>query len=72
MTRRDAAQVVIDAGGQFNQNPGRKTDYLVFGQQDFTRFVDGDSSAKTKRALALIADGYPLQIVEEADFRRML
>ena len=72
MTRREAAQMVVDAGGTFNQNPGRTTDYLVFGQQDFTKFVDGESSAKTKKALALIDDGYPLQIIEEAAFLRML
>lgn len=72
MPRRDAAQLVVNAGGEFSTNVSKKTNYLVFGQQDFTRFVDGESSAKTKKALALVNDGHPLQIIEEAEFLRML
>lgn len=72
MPRFDAAQLVVNAGGEFSANVSKKTNYLVFGQQDFTRFVDGESSAKTKKAFALVNDGHPLQIIEEAEFLRML
>jgi DNA polymerase-3 subunit epsilon len=72
MTRRSAAQSVVDNGGEFTPSPGRHTDYLVMGFQDFTRFVDGESSSKTKKARQLIAGGYPLQIIGEDEFLKML
>ena len=72
MPRRDAAQLVVNAGGEFSTNVSKKTNYLVFGQQHFTRFVDGESSAKTKKALALIDEAHPLQIIGESEFLRML
>lgn len=72
MPRRDAAQLVVNAGGEFSTTVSKKTNYLVFGQQDFTRFVDGESSEKTRKALALVDHGHPLQIVGEGEFLRML
>lgn len=72
MPRREAAQLVVTAGGTFTNSVSKNTDYRVFGEQDFWKFVDGESSHKTKNSQALIIDGHPLQIIGEAEFLRML
>ncbi|AYY14967.1 hypothetical protein EF847_22020 [Actinobacteria bacterium YIM 96077] len=72
MTRQEAAQLLVNAGGEFTQGISRFTRYLVFGQQDFSKFVDGQKSAKTRRAEAIISNGHTLQIISEDDFLRML
>lgn len=72
MPRREAAQLVLDAGGEFCPNVSRKTGYLVYGWQDFTRFTDGERSSKTKKAEKLLGEGQPLQIIGEDLFLRMI
>lgn len=72
MTRREAAQLVVDVGGRFSSSVSGKTEFLVFGEQDFTKFVDGERSTKTKKAEALLAHGHHVQIISEADFLQML
>jgi DNA polymerase III subunit epsilon len=72
MPRRQAAQLVLDVGGEFCPSVSRKTRYLVFGWQDFTRFTDGLKSSKTRKAEQLIRDGHPLEIIGEDLFLRML
>jgi DNA polymerase-3 subunit epsilon len=72
MTRREAAQLVVDAGGRFSQSVSGKTEFLVFGEQDFTRFVDGERSGKTRKAEELLAAGHHIQIISEGDFLQMI
>lgn len=72
MTRREAAQLVVNAGGRFSQGVTTKTEYLVFGEQDFRKFVDGEQSGKTRRAKELMDDGHHIQIISEGEFLRML
>lgn len=50
----------------------RSTDYLVFAEQDFSKFVDGETSMKTRQALALVEAGHPVEIISEADFLKMI
>lgn len=72
MERAAAAQLVVNAGGTFSPSVTKTTNYLVFGEQDFSKFVDGAMSGKTRKALALIEAGAPLQIVGEDDFLRLV
>ncbi len=72
MTRREAAQLVVDAGGRFSENVSGKTEFLIFGEQDFTKFVDGERSGKTRKAEELLASGHHIQIISEGDFLQML
>jgi DNA polymerase-3 subunit epsilon len=72
MTRQHAAQMVVNNGGCVLNNVTKQTSYLVMGVQDFSRFVDGKQSRKTKRAKELIEQGYPLEIIDENQFLRML
>jgi len=72
MTREIAMQKVINVGGQVTNTVTRDTNYLVMGIQDYSKFVDGLESRKTKKAKELIQQGFDLQIINEDDFLRML
>ncbi|HHX24604.1 MAG TPA: DNA polymerase III subunit epsilon [Thermoanaerobacterales bacterium] len=72
MTRENAMQVVLNYGGQPANSVVKDTDYLVMGLQDYSKFVDGKESSKTKRAKSLINDGMLIQIIDEDEFIRMI
>ena len=72
MSRNEAAQLVVDAGGRAMTSVSKKTDFLVFGEQDFSKFVDGDMSAKTRQTVELAEAGHPIEIISEADFMEMI
>jgi DNA polymerase-3 subunit epsilon len=62
----------MDNGGTVSRNVTKRANCLVMGVQDFSKFVDGKQSRKTKRAKELIEQGYPLEIIDEIQFLRML
>lgn len=71
--KRELAQKIVElAGGKASENVNKHTDYLVMGDQDFSRFTDGEKSNKTKKAEALKAKGHRIEIISEADFLRMI
>ena len=72
MSRNEAAQLVVDAGGRAMTSVSKKTDFLVFGEQDFSKFVDGEMSAKTRQTVELAEAGHPIEIISEADFMEMI
>ena len=70
--RREAAQQVVDAGGQFSANVTTQVHLLVVGRQDLERLNGAQVSSKMRRAASMAADGHPIEIISEADFYRML
>ena len=72
MSRNEAAQFVVDAGGRAMTSVSKKTDYLVFGEQDFSKFVNGEMSAKTRQAVELAEAGHSIEIISEADFMELI
>lgn len=71
MPREVAWKLVETAGGRASNSVSKKTEYLVMGIQDYSKFTDGQKSSKTKKAEALKADGYPIEIISEDDFLKM-
>ena len=71
MTRNEAAQLVINCGGEAHAGPTRSTDYLVVGITDFSRVRDG-MSGKMKKALELAESGCGIEIIDEGAFLKML
>ena len=41
MARKEAMQAVVNLGGVVGNSITKKTDYLVVGTQEYTKFVDG-------------------------------
>jgi len=72
MDRDEAAQLVVDAGRRAVTSLSKKTDYLVFGEQDFSKFVDGEMSAKTRQAVDVADAGHSIEIISEAGFMEMI
>ena len=72
MTRREAAQLVVNIGGICGDHLGKKTNYLVVGQDEYHVGEDAGVSAKRKAAEDLIQQGAELQILTEEVFLKML
>jgi DNA polymerase III subunit epsilon len=72
LTRPQAAQLVVDAGGHAARSVSKKVDYLVLGQQDAYRVKDGVHSQKMLKAIGLQHAGAPIELLSENDFFRML
>ncbi|MGO9448232.1 MAG: exonuclease domain-containing protein [Solirubrobacteraceae bacterium] len=72
LTRKHAAQLVVDAGGRPATGVSKKVDYLVLGMQDASRVKDGSHSEKMLKAIGLQRAGAPIELLSEDDFLRML
>ncbi len=72
LSRAQAAQLVVNAGGRATNSVSKKVDYLVLGMQDARRVKDGNHSGKMLRAIELQRIGAPVELLSEDDFVRML
>lgn len=70
MTRREAAELANRLGATIESGVTKKTTILVVGTQDPNRII-GDKSGKHRKAEQLVQKGQVIEIVTEADFRRM-
>lgn len=70
--RREAAQIVVNCGGQFVNNVTQGTDLLVVGEQDLARLAGHSMSGKMRKAVSMAAEGHPIEIIDEVDFYRLL
>lgn len=71
-SRKEAAQLVCDIGGECGNNVTKKTNYLILGDFDYCSNIHGDKSSKLKKAESLILAGQDLQIISEETFCTML
>lgn len=72
MTRQEAMQFVLNMGGVPRTQVSRRTDYLVVGEFDYARLVNGEASTKLLKARSLAESGLGIQIISEKDFLRMI
>jgi DNA polymerase-3 subunit epsilon len=69
MTRADAQQLVANFGGQPLDSVSKKTNLLVFGEQDASKLRPGaKQSSKYEKAVSLRAAGAAIEVISEADF----
>ena len=72
MPRKDAAQIVVDLGGYFEDRITKRTNYLILGNFDYSRSLINGKSNKYKQAEQLILRGQNLQILSENVFYDMV
>jgi DNA polymerase III subunit epsilon len=73
MVRRQAWQLIAEAGGQPADGVTKKTDFLVCGYQDLYRLAAGETkSGKLRRADQLRSEGQQIEVIGERDFFKML
>lgn len=71
MSREEAAQRAVNAGGTAADNVSGKVDYLVVGVTDLRLVKDG-ASGKLRKAVELREGGHHIEIIDEEDFLRLL
>lgn len=71
MPRKEAMQIVVDFGGKVSNNVTKKTNYLVMGNLDYSRTVDGEKSLKIIKAEELKLKGFDIYIIPENVFYDM-
>lgn len=70
-SRQEAAQLAANKGGKPQNSINKGTNYIVFG--DFENaMIKGAKSSKLQKAEKMISEGKELQIISEADFRKMV
>ncbi len=67
-SRVEAAQIVINIGGQCENSVTKKTNFLIVGDMDYKKGLEGYESNKLKKAKQLIAANQDLQIIPESAF----
>ena len=68
MKRSEAQQIIADIGGVNSNSISKKTDFLVVGQQDYRIVGEDGMSSKQEKAMVLINEGCPIEILSEEDF----
>ncbi|KUF13307.1 exonuclease domain-containing protein [Streptomyces silvensis] len=73
LSRADAQQRLADVGAQATAGVSRKTDILVVGTADPTRFAPGMAlSGKHRKAQELLDAGHEIEVVSETDLLELL
>lgn len=72
IVRGEAAQLALAAGMAVQDGVTKLTTLLVVGDQDVARFNGNEKSRKHRKAEAMIADGYPIRIIQESDFMALV
>jgi DNA polymerase III subunit epsilon len=70
--RREAADLAAAAGCEVASAVSKKTTLLVVGDIDVTRTAGHEKSGKHRKAEELIANGAPIRIIRETDFRLLV
>lgn len=72
MTRKEAAQIVVNIGGFVDSSVTKNTNYLIMGNLDYCKSIKDGSSNKMKKAMNLKLKGMDIDIIDENTFYRML
>lgn len=72
MARKDAMQLVVNAGGVLDKTVTKSTNYLVLGNNDYVSSIKDGKSTKQKKAEKYILAGYDLSIIDEVTFYRLI
>lgn len=70
--RREAADAAAAAGCRVDDGVTKHTTLLVVGDEDLRRLNGHEKSSKHRKAEQLIANGQPIRILGESDFRRIV
>ena len=72
LTRKEAYQIVRDAGGEPTLGVSRQTSILVVGMEGWPLLPDWMVSRKLRRAEELMQQGHPIQIISESTFLELV
>lgn len=72
MTRKEAMQAVVNAGGHCTDGVVADTNYLVLGNNDYCKAIKDGKSAKQKKAEKMKLNGADIESISESVFCDML
>jgi DNA ligase (NAD+) len=72
MKRGPAQKLVTEHGGKAASSVSGTLDFLVLGDKDMPRYLEGWRSSKLKKAEKLMEKGAALQIISESQFLEMV
>lgn len=72
MTRSKAAQLAVNCGAVCKGAVDHQTNYLVVGDNDLAKYLQGIKSTKMQKVEGMIQQGLPIEIVGEQDFLRLV
>ena len=72
MTRKEAMQLVADIGGFVADSVTKKTNFLVLGNNDYSKSIKGGKSTKQKKAEKLKLSGQDIEVISEDVFYDIL
>ena len=70
--RREAADLAASVGCEVGSGVTKKTTLLVVGDTDVQRLAGHEKSSKHRKAEELVANGAPIRILRETDFRDLV
>ena len=71
-TRQQAAQIVVNLGGQCENNVTKKTNFLILGNNDYCTSIKDGKSNKQKKAEEYKLKGFDIEIIPENVFYDMI
>lgn len=72
LTRKEAAQTVLDLGGLCENRVTKHTNFLILGNNDYCSTVKGGKSTKQMKAERYKLEGVDIEIISENVFYEML
>ncbi len=72
MQRKDAAQIVVNLGGECQNGVNKETNLLILGNNDYNPLVKDGKSSKQKKAEELKEKGQDIEILSENVFYDMI
>ncbi|MBR1810755.1 MAG: ribonuclease H-like domain-containing protein [Clostridia bacterium] len=72
MQRKDAAQLVVDLGGNCEDRVTQRTNFLILGNNDYCKSIKDGKSNKHKKAEQLKLQGYDIEVIPESVFYEMI
>ena len=72
LVRKEAQIIVLEIGGHCSQGVNAETNYLIIGDQDYSRFGEGFKSSKIKKAEKYLSKGQQIELLSEAQFLEMI
>ena len=72
LPRTEAADLAASVGCQVASNVTKKSTILVVGDQDVSKLAGHEKSTKHRKAEQLAAEGFPIRIIRETDFKALV
>ena len=72
MVRREAQIKVLELGGKCSTGVNNSTNFLIVGEQDYSRYGEGSKSSKMKKAENLLSKGQEIELLSENQFIEMI